>query len=49
MSPEELDKALDPHRLSGGLFDTGVLPSLSPEVIAGLEAQLDEADRRDLA
>ncbi len=49
MSPEELDKALDPHGLSGGLFDTGVLPSLSPEVIAGLEAQLDEADRRDLA
>jgi len=49
VSPEELDKALDPHGLSGGLFDTSVLPRLTPEVIAGLEAQLDEADRRDLA
>lgn len=49
LSSAELDKALDPHGLSGGLFDTGVLPRLTPEVIRGLEKALDEADKNDLA
>lgn len=49
MGPDELDQMLDPAALSGGLFDTGPLPALTPEAIASLEAALDEADRGDRA
>ena len=45
MSPEDLDAALDPAGLSGGLLDTGPMPALTPGVIARLEAALDAADR----
>ena len=45
MSPEDLDAALDPAGLSGGLLDTGPMPALTPGVIAQLEAALDAADR----
>lgn len=47
LTPAELDAALDPTSLSGGLFDTGPLPALTAQVIADLEAVLDEADRHD--
>lgn len=47
MSPEEIDAALDPERLSGGILDTGPMPALTPERIAEMERVLDEADRRD--
>lgn len=47
MTEAEIDRALDPHHLSGGLFDTGVLPRLTPEVIASLEAAIDAADKED--
>lgn len=47
LAPEELDAMLDPAALSGGLFDTGPLPALTPEVIAQMEADLDAADRGD--
>lgn len=49
LSADQLDTMLDPTALSGGLFDTGPLPALTPEAIASYEAALDEADRRDEA
>jgi aspartate ammonia-lyase len=49
MSAGDLDLALDPATLSGGLFDTGPIPVLTPEAIADLEAELDAADRNDWA
>ena len=45
MGAEELDAALEPSGLSGGLMDTGPLPKMTPEVIAEMEKRLDEADR----
>lgn len=47
MGADELDTMLDPASLSGGLFDTGPLPALTPEAIASLEAALDRADQID--
>ena len=49
LTSTELDTMLDPTALSGGLFDTGPLPALTPEAIAKVEAALDEADRHDKA
>ena len=49
LTSAELDTMLDPTALSGGLFDTGPLPALTPEAIAKVEAALDEADRHDKA
>ncbi|MDO5677608.1 MAG: aspartate ammonia-lyase [Propionibacteriaceae bacterium] len=47
LTEQEVDAALDPTDLSGGLFDTGQMPKLTPELIAQMEAALDEADRRE--
>ncbi|MBB1508587.1 aspartate ammonia-lyase [Tessaracoccus sp. MC1756] len=47
LTAEEIDDALDPADLSGGLFDTGRLPAMTPELIAQMEEKLDAADRRD--
>ena len=49
LTSAELDTMLDPTALSGGLFDPGPLPALTPEAIAKGEAALDEADRHDKA
>ncbi|SHJ34026.1 aspartate ammonia-lyase [Tessaracoccus bendigoensis DSM 12906] len=49
MGADELEVMLDPASLSGGLFDTGPLPALTPEAIAKVEAALDEADKGDHA
>ncbi|HJE51281.1 MAG TPA: aspartate ammonia-lyase [Tessaracoccus flavescens] len=45
MAPAEVDAALEPAGLSGGLMDTSALPRLTPELIAAMEEQLDEDDR----
>ena len=47
LTAAEIDKALDPTDLSGGIFDTGAMPALTPELIAQMEKQLDAADVRD--
>ena len=47
LTEAEIDKALDPTDLSGGIFDTGAMPALTPELIAQMEKQLDDADVRD--
>ncbi|WP_218975379.1 aspartate ammonia-lyase [Tessaracoccus massiliensis] len=47
LTEAEIDKALDPTDLSGGIFDTGAMPAMTPELIAQMEKQLDAADVRD--
>ena len=45
LTEQEIDEALNPAGLSGGLFDTGQMPKLTPEFIAQMEAELDAADK----
>lgn len=47
LSAESLDILLEPGALSGGVFDTGPIPAMTPELIAALERHLDDADRHD--
>ena len=49
LDEEEVDAALEPSGLSGGLFDTGPLPKMTPELIAEMEQRLDDADRGNQA
>lgn len=45
LTEQEIDEALNPAGLSGGIFDTGQMPKLTPEFIAQMEAELDAADK----
>ena len=45
LTEQEIDEALNPAGLSGGLLDTGQMPKLTPEFIAQMEAELDAADK----
>ncbi|MFV0428612.1 MAG: aspartate ammonia-lyase [Arachnia sp.] len=49
LSAAEVAELLEPSRLSGGQTETGPMPMLTPELIAQLEGELDDADRRDEA
>ena len=47
LTAAEIDAALNPTDLSGGIFDTGEMPRMTPELIAEMEGELDAADRRE--
>ncbi|AQP43742.1 aspartate ammonia-lyase [Tessaracoccus flavus] len=49
LSESEVERALEPSGLSGGIFDTGPMPRMTPELIAEMEKRLDEADRHNEA